>query len=80
MIANRFLFLSLITFLAMLISACSSEAPSTQAETITLEVSDENCQLENIKKIEDKQTREEFGSKCFRRGEFVPSKKVEWKL
>ncbi len=78
MINRRFLYLSLI--MAILVSGCSSDTPSTQTTTTALEVNDENCKLEKIKTIENKEVREEFGSKCFRRGELVPSKKIQWKL
>ncbi len=80
MTIKRFIFLPLTIILVTLVGACSSDTVSTQTKNTTLEVNDENCKLENIKKIGNKEVREEFGSKCFRRGALVPSKKIQWKL
>lgn len=41
-------------------------------------VNDENCKIENIKKIEDKAAREAFASLCIRRGEAAKSKPLAW--
>ena len=55
-------------------SACSPRAPKVELPI----VNDENCKFENIKKIEDKDIREEFASMCIRRGSFKPSPKRSW--
>ena len=65
------------TILIVIAGGCSNnEEPPKQA--VKLEVNDENCKFENIKKIEDKPAREEFAGLCFRRGTFVPSEKKAW--
>ncbi len=61
--------------LAILISGCSEQKMP--------EVNDFNCQIGNIKKIEDKAMQENFSSKCLRRGnpragEFKPSPEKTW--
>lgn len=44
------------------------------------EVNNENCTIENIKKIKDKESRQEFSSLCFRRpGAIQPTEKpLNW--
>lgn len=47
------------------------------------EVNDTNCQIENIKKIENKAMQQDFATKCLRRGnprsgEFKASPNKEW--
>ena len=79
LIAKRIPYMAIATVLVALIYGCSNdEATSTPAQTKTLEVNDENCLQENIKKIENKQAREEFAGLCIRRGSFVPSPKKSW--
>lgn len=46
-----------------LVAGCDNK-PITKAMP---EVNDENCLIENIKKIEDKATREQFAGQCSRR-------------
>lgn len=46
-----------------LTAGCNSEATNDDMP----EVTEENCQLEVIKKIEDQKTREVFSGKCMRR-------------
>ena len=78
-IAKQFSYFIRATVLAALINGCSNEeTASIPAQTTALEVNDENCQLENVKKIENKQAREEFAGLCFRRGNFVASPKKAW--
>ncbi len=50
----------------MAVAGCNSAMP---------EVNDENCKVENIRKIEDKEMRQEFADRCFMRGTgtFKPS-------
>ena len=75
MITNRPALRTLAALVAALISACSPEAPKKEMPA----VNDENCKWENMLKIEDKGTREQFASACARRGPgFTPSPKKEW--
>ena len=62
-----------------LLAGCDSK-PATQAMP---EVNDANCQIEKIKKIEDKATRETFAGLCSRRsrtgGGIAPTEKpMNW--
>lgn len=64
---------------AALLAGCNSK-PATPAMP---EVNDTNCQIETIKKIEDKATRETFAGLCSRRppagGGIAPTKKpMNW--
>ena len=78
MSSNKYLFkLLMATFLVALTGGCSNNEEPPKQE-VKLEVNDENCKLENIKKIEDKRAREEFAGLCFHRGTFVPSEKKSW--
>lgn len=77
-IAKRLSYLALVTLLMALMSACSTEPPSTPNAAAIPEVNDENCMTENIKKIEDKEAREAFAGLCIRRGSFVASPKKAW--
>ena len=75
MTTKRPALLTLAALVATLISACSPETPKNEMPV----VSDENCKPENIAKVEDKETREQFASACLRRGPgFQPSPKKEW--
>ena len=75
MITNRPTLLTLAALVAALISACSPETPKKEMPV----VNDENCKWENMVKIEDKASREQFASACARRGPgFKPSPKKEW--
>lgn len=79
LIAKHIPYIAIAIVLVAFINGCSNEeAASTPALTTTLEVNDENCQLENVKKIENKQAREEFAGLCIRRGSFVASPKKSW--
>lgn len=51
---------------------------NTQERPVLPVVNDENCKIENIKKIEDKAAQQEFAGLCFRRGDFVKSKPIAW--
>lgn len=78
MIPNKYLLKLLIaTILVAITSGCSNDEESPKQE-VKLEVNDENCRLENIKKIENKSAREEFAGLCFHSGTFVPSAKKSW--
>jgi entry exclusion lipoprotein TrbK len=57
-----------------LVTACSPNEPKKQLPA----VNDENCKTENLKKIQDKETREELASLCIRRRTVKPSPKREW--
>ena len=75
---NKYLLKLLISIIFVAItSGCSNDEESPKQE-VKLEVNDENCKLENIKKIENKSAREEFAGLCFHRGTFVPSEKKSW--
>lgn len=76
--AKRISALVLGSLLTALMSACSTETPSTPNTAAIPEVNDENCMTENIKKIEDKEAREAFAGLCIRRGSFVASPKKAW--
>jgi entry exclusion lipoprotein TrbK len=41
-------------------------------------VNDVNCKTANLKRMEDKETRQEFASLCIRRGTFKAGPKREW--
>ena len=71
---KQLLFLALAALTAALFGGCSLE--SSQKEMPV--VNDENCEPENIAKIEDKVMREQFASMCFRRSNFRPSPKKGW--
>lgn len=71
---RQLVYLVLTALLATLISACSPHNPTEEMPA----VNDENCKFESIAKINDKNTREKFGSMCFSRGQFKPSPKKEW--
>jgi entry exclusion lipoprotein TrbK len=75
MTTNRPALLTLAALVATLVSACSPETPKKEMPA----VNDENCKWENMVKIEDKASREQFASACARRGPgFKPSPKKEW--
>lgn len=67
-IAKQHSYLLLAAILLAFISGCSNDEPtiSKPSQTTNIEVNDENCKLENIKKISDKLAREEFAGLCFR--------------
>jgi entry exclusion lipoprotein TrbK len=66
---------ALVALVATWVSACSPDTPKEEAPI----VNDENCKLENISKIGDKATREEFSAACLRRGPgFKPSQQKAW--
>ncbi len=44
----------------------------------SIEVSEKNCQPENILKIQDKQIQQEIAGKCARVGTFKPSDAKKW--
>jgi entry exclusion lipoprotein TrbK len=78
MSSNKYLLKLLIaTILVVITSGCSNDEESPKQE-VKLEVNDENCKLENIKKIGNKSAREEFAGLCFHRSTFVPSAKKSW--
>ena len=73
--ARKLSSVALVAMVAALVSACSPDIPKEEAPT----VNDENCKLENIIKINDKATREEFSAACLRRGPaFKPSQNKAW--
>lgn len=55
-------------------SGCDNQ-PALQAMP---EVNNENCKLENIQRIDNKDTQKEFAGKCSRRGTFKPSEPKQW--
>ena len=73
--ARQFSSVALVALEAAMVSACSPEIPKEEAPA----VNDENCKFENISKIGDKATREEFSAACLRRGPgFKPSQNKAW--
>lgn len=56
--------------MAALLAGCEKQ-PAIQAMP---EVNDANCQIEAIKKIEDRATREEFAGLCSTRPRIAPTK------
>lgn len=58
----------------VLLTGCSRNETKKQLPA----VNDENCKDENLKKMEDKEARQELASLCIRRGTFKPSTKREW--
>ena len=73
--ARQLSIVALVAMVAAWVSACSPDIPKEEAPT----VNDENCKLENITKIGDQATREEFAAACLRRGPgFKPSQNKAW--
>ena len=69
--SNRF---ALLAFPILLASAgVYADAPDGKRV-----VNDKNCRHESLVDIKDKADREEFASRCLRRGSFKPSTKKEW--
>lgn len=69
----------LVALSAALLAGCGSEP----GNAVMPEVNDTNCQIEAVKKIEDKKTRETFAGLCSRRspagGGIAPTKKpMNW--
>lgn len=60
--------------MAVLLAGCKDEL----AQAAMPKVNDENCKLENIKKIEDRAIREKFSGLCLRAGDFKPSDERSW--
>ena len=75
-IIQRFLNLTYIVILVVLVSSCSKEPETTKMEMPI--VNDENCKHEEILKIKDKEMQQEFGSLCSRLSRFKPSPKRQW--
>ena len=71
MTAKRLTSLTVIVLATAWVSACETKKQLPA-------VNDENCKTENLKKIEDKETRQQLASLCIRRGTFKPSPKREW--
>ena len=67
-----------VMLLASSVTLAKSGCEAKPAAQIMPEVNDENCKSENIAKILDKPTQQEFAGKCVRRGEFKPSPTKEW--
>ena len=64
--------LMIVAIVAALVVGCDNKS----AKPAIQEVNDENCQIEVIKQIEDKETREQFAGRCSRRPVgIVPTKK-----
>jgi entry exclusion lipoprotein TrbK len=69
--------LSIAVGMALVLAGCDNK-PATLAMPV---VNNENCQLENIKQIEDKATRQEFAGMCSRRSvgpETLPANSKRW--
>lgn len=60
---NKTSVVALAALVVAVVAGCDNK-PATQAMP---EVNDENCLIENIKKIADKTTRERFAGQCSRR-------------
>ena len=74
MTAKRHRSLIVLALAIACVTACSPNETRKQLPA----VNDENCKTENLKKMEDKETRQELASLCIRRGTFKPSPKREW--
>jgi len=48
-------------------NSCSTETPETKNMVVMPEVNEENCLIENIEKIKDKEIKQSFATKCFYR-------------
>lgn len=71
---HRFTFALLL--LSATLAACS---PASEPEAQTLPVvNDENCAEANVRNIEPESLRRQFGSLCFKRGDFKPSAPKAW--
>jgi entry exclusion lipoprotein TrbK len=69
---NRYWNLTTTALVVALLSGCSPDAPEKPKEAMPV-VNDENCKLENIKKIQDENVRQTFADACARRGGFKSS-------
>lgn len=61
-----------LTMILMLViftlsNSCSTETPETKNMVVMPEVNEENCLIENIEKIKDKEIKQSFATKCFYR-------------
>ena len=66
--------LSAAVLALVLVTACS---PNETKKPLPA-VNDENCKAENLKRMEDKETRQELASLCIRRGTSKASPKRDW--
>lgn len=67
--------------LALLLLSATLAACSPSAEPVAQslpEVNDQNCAEANVRKIEPESLRRQFGSLCFKRGDFKPSAPRAW--
>lgn len=74
MTARRWVSLVVAALLLGLIGGCSPDPSTTEMPV----VNDQNCDVQNIKKIEDKAMRQRFAGQCARRGGFAPSTQRKW--
>jgi entry exclusion lipoprotein TrbK len=72
--------LIVVTTWITLVVSCSTETNDTTKHKVMPNVNDENCKTENISMIEDKEMRQEFVSKCLRRGELEHSNEIKLKI
>lgn len=70
---NRYRNLTVAALVVALLSACSPDATEEPKKEEMPVVNDENCKLENIKKIQNEKVRQTFADACARRGDFKPS-------
>lgn len=71
---KRYRSLIALTLAIACMTACSPNETKKQLPA----VNDENCKTENLKRMQDKEMRQELASLCIRRGTFNPSSKREW--
>ena len=64
--------------LAVVIMVLLSSRSRDDAKKVLPLVNDVNCKDENVARIADKETREQFGSLCMRRGTFKPTPSKDW--
>lgn len=70
---NRYWTLTTAAVVAALLTGCAPDALEEPEKEEMPVMNDENCKLENIKKIQDEKVRQAFADACARRGDFKPS-------
>ncbi|KAI5912060.1 entry exclusion lipoprotein TrbK [Azoarcus sp. PA01] len=70
---NRNLTLTAAALMGALVTGCAPDASEEPKKEEMPVVNDENCKLENIKKIQDEKVRQAFADACARRGDFKSS-------
>lgn len=70
---HRYWTLTAAALVAALLVGCGPNVPEERQKEEMPVVNDENCKLENIKKIQDEKVRQALADACARRGDFKPS-------